>query len=452
MDINFKPRLTASSLFKSIFTTKKLKEIYTSSVKYSTPVGIDKINSKIFEKNLTKNIEIIKRKAHNGTYKFSIYREKLISRGANKFPRAISIPTIRDKVTLRAIFLILASLYKDETPFLHSIITGVMQEIWQRGFDSVIRLDVKDFYPSINHELLLKRLSKRIRKKELISLIKSAITQQTLEKIDNKKVTKAITSIPQGLPISNILANIYLEVIDKKYNNDSSLAYFRYVDDILIFCNRLNIEHLKQTIISDFLAIGLVIHGDDDPGKNYSGDASSRFNYLGYVFDGPLFTVRLESIQKLRESIIKTLTSYKYSTRPNNIGLLSWYLNLRITGCKFNGKNYGWMFYFSQINDLGLLASLDHFIAKQLDNFGINRQIIKVKKITRSFFEITKNSTNTNYIPDFDSFDIHQKKTILSNTFNIDTGQLNNVEINHQFRKKIFQSIKDLEKDLLRPS
>jgi len=214
----------------------------------------------------------------------------------------------------------------------------------------------------------------------------------------------------------------------------------------------LNIEHLKQTIISDFLAIGLVIHGDDDPGKNYSGDASSRFNYLGYVFDGPLVTVRLESIQKLRESIIKTLTSYKYSTRPNNIGLLSWYLNLRITGCKFNGKNYGWMFYFSQINDLGLLASLDHFIAKQLDNFGINRQIIKVKKITRSFFEITKNSTNTNYIPDFDSFDIHQKKTILSNTFNIDTGQLNNVEINHQFRKKIFQSIKDLEKDLLRPS
>ena len=164
--------MNASRLFKSIFTVKNLRNLYYTSIKYKSAIGIDRINSKVFEKNIDNNLEIICRKVPNGTYHFSAYREKLLSKGANKLPRIISIPTIRDKVVLRALFTILSKIYKKETPSLHELINNVNQTIRTKKYDSVIKMDVEDFYPSIHHQILLKQLSRRIRKKEIMQLIK----------------------------------------------------------------------------------------------------------------------------------------------------------------------------------------------------------------------------------------------------------------------------------------
>jgi len=445
--------MSASSEFNKIFQYKKLEEIFLSTIEFNNSVGIDRISPKLFKKNINDNISLIRRKVLNGTYSFSHFKEQLILRDANRPPRVISIPTVRDKLTLKALFLILYSVYNENSPFLHKIISNIKMDISHGKFDGILRLDVKDFYPSISHDILLKQLSKKIRKKEVIHLITNSISRKTININNQVKNRKQLTNnrgIPQGLAISNILANVYMQTIDKKYNNKSSLRYYRYVDDILIFCKLKKVERIKSEIIKECNDLGLTIH-TDNPSKTCEGDICDGFDYLGYKFDDSLVTVRKKSIDKLRESIIVLLTKYKYS-KNSEIKILAWSLNIKITGCIYEKTKYGWLSYFSQINDFQLLHSLDHFVKKQLIRFEINPKEIKVKKFVRAFHETTKNLNKSNYIPNFDLFETKEKSTILNEIFGINTKSLSKKRIEYLFKQRIFRIVKDLEKDLGRKS
>ncbi len=442
--------MSASSEFKITFQEKTLEKIYSSSVKFNYAIGIDRINTKSFENNLKYNISVIRNKSLNGTYAFSQFREKLLSRGAEKYPRVISIPTIRDKLVLKALCGVLHSVYGTNLPFLHKIVNEVACGVSKVEYDGVLRLDVKDFYPSIRHDLLMTLLSKKIRKKEILHLISNAISQKTVSKPTSGSKIFNTKGIPQGLSISNVLANVYMQPIDRKYQKRISIHYFRYVDDILILCSQKKTEKIKNEIIKDCDGIGLTIHADD-PAKICTGKICSGFSYLGYVFNDSLVTVRKKSLDNLRESILRLLTNYKYSEK-HDMKLLSWTLNTRITGCIFNETKYGWMFFFSQINDLQLLASLDHFVKKQLVRFGVDPRVAKIKRFTRAYHEITKNLTNTKYIPNFDNTTLREKREILRDIFGIKAKRMKRYEIEYQFKRKIFRTVKDLERDLARPS
>lgn len=442
--------MSASSEFKSIFRQSQLEEIYFSSVKFNKSIGVDRVSSELFEKDLSHNISIIQKKATNRTYAFSQFREKLISRGAHRCPRVISIPTIRDKLTLRALFNILYSVYNAKAPFLHKIVTEVVDTVSGNHYDGILRLDVKNFYPSIDHDTLFTELSKKIKKKEVFNLISNSISQKTVAKASGKKRFFNTKGIPQGLSISNILANVYMQPIDRKYAKRKSIRYFRYVDDILIFCNIHKVENIKNEIFKDCKDIGLTLHGDN-PDKICTGKLCSGFSYLGYRFDDSVVTVRKKSLNNLRESIIKLLTQYKHS-KTHDLKLLSWSINIRITGCIFDETKYGWLFFFSQINDLQLLYSLDHFVKKQLIRFGIDPNKIEIKKFIRVFHEITKNLKRSKYVPNFDLITLKEKRTLLNEYFAIKAKRLNEHQIESLFRQKIFRTVKDLEKDLARIS
>lgn len=442
--------MSASSTFKHIFTKKYLEELYFSSVRYRAAVGIDRINMKVFERQLKDNTDIIYRKARNGTYIFSQYREKLLSRGASKYPRVISIPTIRDKLTLKALFEVMDIVYESETPFLHKIIKEVSLAVSEELYDGVLRLDVRDFYPSIHHDILLNQIKKRVRKKEILHLLKDSISQATVAKPSGGKRSYQTKGVPQGLSISNVLANIYMTPIDYKYSNKSSYKYFRYVDDILILCDCNATSALRDEITDDCNKLGLNLHSDD-PEKTVSCNLSEGFSYLGYVFKNSHISVRKESADNLRESIINIFTNYKYS-KNHDMKLLEWAINMRITGCIFNDTKYGWLFFFSQINDEGLLHSLDHFVKKQLLRFGIDSNKIHIKKFVKAFYEITRNIKNSKYIPNFDLLSTKDKRKILRNVFGLKTKRMTKVDIEYQFNKRIYRIIKDLEKDLARIS
>lgn len=101
--------MSAYKIFNKTFTHKSLKSIYSEHISDTSAVGLDKISRESFEKNLGEEVHIIKRKCLNSTYKFTPYKQKLISKGANSFPRVISIPTFRDRLTLRAICELLSN-------------------------------------------------------------------------------------------------------------------------------------------------------------------------------------------------------------------------------------------------------------------------------------------------------------------------------------------------------
>ncbi len=231
------------------------------------------------------------------------------------------------------------------------------------------------------------------------------------------------------------LANIYLSQIDRKYSNNPDIKYFRYVDDILIFCQTNDIEKIRTEIAADCTALGLDLHSDtDNPSKSSVTNIADSFTYLGYFFENTKISVRKKSTDHFRESIIRLLTNYKYS-ETQDIVFLKWALDLRITGCIFNKSKYGWLFFFSQIDDLSLLGSLDHFIQIQVERFNVGQ--LKTKTFLKAYHEITRNLSDTAYIPNFDKLSVEEKHRILVEVFKFPNPRMSVQEIEYQFKRKI---------------
>ena len=338
--------MAASSDFRKYFSIKSLKKLFVQEIRYKSARGIDHVSTLTFEERLAENLKIIHHKVHDGTYQFSQYREKLLSRRSERTPRVISIPTIRDKLVQKALAEILTATFGGQIPLLHVIINDVISTYHSGLYDSILRLDVKDFYPSIVHIHLIKELRKKIRKKEILHLVDKAVSRKTVSQPNRKDRNINTKGVPQGLSISNILANIYLSPIDEKYSSNPTLKYFRYVDDILIFCNEADIETIHAKLERDCTKLGLDLHKKEDKSsKSTSGKILDGFGYLGYEFKSSKISVRKKSVDKLRESILRLLTNHKYS-KPEDSEFLKWALNLRITGCIFNKSKYGWLFFF----------------------------------------------------------------------------------------------------------
>jgi len=433
--------------FKNHFSVDNLTQIYDSRVKYSNATGIDNINQFAFQKQSKKQIEIISRKVISGEYNFTKYKLKLVSKGRGKVPREISIPTIRDRIAIRALCEFLGERFEPSLNFElpQVIISQVKKDISSKIYSGFIKLDVSDFYPSIVHPELKSRLRKRIKNPHINHLIESSLVTPTVS-FSASSDLNAKKGVPQGLAISNILAEIYLINIDIYMRSRPEISYYRYVDDVLIFCDAAKAEKIANETISRFKKIGLSIHDPNLPTeKSTIGGISDQFDYLGYRFYNSTITARLGTIEKLRSSIVGIFTSYNHSKTKNDNFLL-WRLNLRITGCIFENKSKGWLFFFSEINDETLLHALDSFVSKMVLRFGA---AIKPKRFSRAFKELTHRRYETRYIPNFDKYDIIQKRQVLKDYFILlDVTKMNNDEVEYEFHKRVGKHVKELQEDI----
>jgi len=244
--------------FNKRFTRKSLNDIYHKYIYLTPTTGIDGVKADN-DFDIDFEISIILRKIANNSYKFSRYKEKLISKGVGKKPRVISIPTVRDRVVLKAIHLVLQDIYPEcsKTLVPQLMLDKVKSVVKQPCYKSFIKVDIKEFYPSIDRDKLFKKLFYKVRKNSLRDLISQAISNTT-GRVDVDR------GVPQGLSISNILAEIYLYDLDFQYTDNENIAYHRYVDDVLVFSTLSNPRPLLDDIIQQFEHLNLECHPCDE--------------------------------------------------------------------------------------------------------------------------------------------------------------------------------------------
>lgn len=422
------------------FTKKHIKEHYLDKISKHPSVGLDKITPSKFSDELESNIEIILRKVNNGTYRFTRYKQLLISKGADKPPRCISVPTIRDKLTLSVVNEILMDVYNEKctTQMPQVIINEIMTE--KSNFTHFIKIDIKSFFASIDQRLLISTLHKNIHKKQLLRLIESAIQTPAISLPAQSKMPfmKKTKGIPEGLSISNSIANVFLSELDEKYSSLPYIKYWRYVDDILILVNKADFEKVKTGISEDISQLKLSINEKKDEGEINKG-----FTYLGYSFDANKLSVRESSIYKIEESLESLLRNNK----SGNLSYLQWKINLKITGFIINKHKYGWLFFFSQITDISLLYHLDELISKYMNRYGLAGKFA-VKRFVRAYHEMRNALHTTHYIPNIDLFSIEDKKNILNDIYGVKINKLNDFQINNYFNRIMAKEIQDIEKDV----
>lgn len=429
------------------FEPVRLQRMYDEKVKLHTTVGLDRITQNVFEENLDNNLEVIFRKVKAGTYRFTRYREMLISKGKGKEPRVISIPTIRDKLVLAMLHKILQDSFYEEVnePLLHSIIGSITKTIKEKDFDCFVKIDIKRFYASINHSILEEKVAAKIEDSSILHLVHNAITTETIPmNIPAPESSKSSVGIPEGLSISNILADIYLADLEKKIiEKYDDLAYFRYVDDILILCYESDAKEIKEYTIS---LLKNCYKLDNHEKKTICDKLSSKVPYLGYVFSDKKVSIRDEASNRI-ERVIEELFQLR---KRNQISqqVFEWRLNIKIAGCIHEKKKYGWMFYYSQITDLEVLYHLDWYVGKLFARFGFSPPK-DLKRFVHVYHEITKNLKKSTYLIKTENYDRTDKEKVIFNVLKIRYAEdVDEKVINDQFQKLMFREVKKLERDI----
>lgn len=187
---------------------------------------------------------------------------------------------------------------KGKSPY--KAIKRVRDEL-RRG-EYIAKADIENFFDSIDHGILVKKLRKIIRDDKIVHLIAYYLSQGALQK--NRWVDKS-EGIYQGDVLSPLLSNIYLNDFDH-YLEYKGIAFVRYSDDILFFGKSREEVSYARKIAKEYLAhIGLKFNVK----KTYLSTLDKGFEYLGISFVSnsmSIDTVRLaKKIEKLKSETAK---------------------------------------------------------------------------------------------------------------------------------------------------
>lgn len=440
-----------SEIYQLRFKIDKLVEIYEDFISDGAAVGRDGVSVDQFRKMLNAELDVIYRKVAACSYSFTSYKEKLISKGATKPPRRISIPTVRDKLVLKFLSELLSEIYPDHVSRMpHSMIRRV-HEVSSTAPPNYkyLRLDIENFFPSIDHSILMRIIKRKVRKKQILHLINDAISTPT----GTRKVPESLSliGIPQGLSISNILSSLYLSDIDAIFESRQNVFYFRFVDDILMIGPSdeiMELSVLAPKILKSKTKIKC--HEVCEGSKSVIVPLADGIDYLGYRYCLSDIEVRNTSFKKMFANIMKIISAMKYSKRRD---VLIWKLNLRISGCKFGGRKIGWLFFFSQSKNTQQLKQLDAFVSTQARRVLTSSECKKVKTFIKAYHEIRFNVNDSSYIHDFDCFeDVQMKLQIRFLNPDISAAFLDGLtsdQLSDLFRKCISREVADLERDMM---
>lgn len=437
------------------FSAATLTELFWKKIRYRCSPGLDRIGIVSFANNLDSNIEIITRKVLSGTYSFTKYCELLISKGRNKPPRCVSRPTIRDKLVLCALHGYLQEQFANDVDnrLVHTKINEIVKNI--PHYSHCIKLDLIRFYPSINHELLMTKLSGKIVPSAL-TLVEKAITTSTVSKECNLGLTELkvpSVGVPEGLSISNLLANIYLKDVDSYFSKSPNAYYCRYVDDILILTNQQYIESVKQNAMVKIAELRLTMHDFCESDKSYVVSCKEGFPYLGYYFCSSKVSVKLATVDRFEHSIERMFSEYKkhenslQREQAHNVDMFAWKLNLKIAGCIFNSRKYGWMFYYSQITDLSLLNHFDWLVDRLYERYKIEKSTIAIKSFFKTYHEIKYNLSHSSYFYNIDRLTREEMENIIRDVFHY-LVPAKKKDIEQIFFNVLNASLKELERDV----
>ena len=203
--------------------------------------GIDGMRTQELRDHVRKHWEAIRAKLLAGTYVPSPVRRVEIPK-PNGGVRLLGIPTVLDRWIQQMLLQVLQAIF-DPTFHAHSFgfrpgksahdAVRAAQSYVQAGKNWVVDMDITKFFDRVNHDILMNRIGQRIRDKRVLGLIGRYLRAGVMVE---GLVQASEEGTPQGGPLSPLLANIYLDALDKELDQRGH-SYCRYADDCNIYVN-----------------------------------------------------------------------------------------------------------------------------------------------------------------------------------------------------------------------
>lgn len=204
--------------------------------------GVDGMDIGTTAVHLRQHWEKIEAKLHSGDYQPGAVRAVDIPK-SNGGTRTLGIPNVLDRMIQQAIHLVMSPVWEpDFSEHSHGFRPGrsahdavrEAQAFIQAGKTWVVDIDLKSFFDQVNHDKLMGLVARKVKDKKLLRLIGDYL-RAPLRQPDGSQ-QKRHQGTPQGGPLSPLLANIYLDPLDKELEQ-RGLAFVRYADDIAIFAS-----------------------------------------------------------------------------------------------------------------------------------------------------------------------------------------------------------------------
>jgi group II intron reverse transcriptase/maturase len=201
--------------------------------------GIDRMTTEQLEEHLKTNWWILKDKLLRGTYVPAPVKRVEIPKPSGG-TRMLGIPTVQDRfiqqLMLQAMTPIFDPHFSEQSYGFRpgrgpQDAVRAAQKYAQGGKEWVVDLDITKFFDHVNHDILMGRIAEAIRDKRVLHLIGKYLRRGAM--VDGL-VEASEEGTPQGGPLSPLLANIYLDDLDRELDRRKH-SYVRYADDCNIY-------------------------------------------------------------------------------------------------------------------------------------------------------------------------------------------------------------------------
>jgi len=317
--------------------------------------GVDGMTITQFPAFARKHWQKIRSRLKEGTYHPAPVRRVFIPK-PNGDLRPLGIPTVLDRVIQQAIAQILTPLFDPHFSThsygfrygkqAHQAVRSV-QAAAEEGYCYAVDCDLKSFFDTVKFDRLMKLLSVRISDQRVLRLIGAYLRAGV--KLQEGTVEATTQGVPQGGPLSPLLANIMLDPLDKELER-RGLRFARYADDFLVLVRSLRAAQRVMENITRFVQakLKLVVNRQKSKAAHLSDCA-----FLGFLIRRGRIVWTDKALKRFRERI------QEITSRSRGVSMRRLLTELR-------RYVVGWLNYFGISQAYREIPELDQWLRRRV--------------------------------------------------------------------------------------